>query len=765
MYKSIYVPVDNSDHSNQAIESAIELGKAFDSRLVGCHVYAASMHDYRFKQMEYTLPEEYLEETELERQRRIHDSLITMGLQLISESYLEPMKSRCDEAGLEFEPRMMDGKHHAEIVKDIKGSDYDVVVLGALGIGRVRDSQIGSVCERVARTSDKDVWVIKRLPKRAANGNGNGNGNGANGHGASADALDTILVGVDGSPQSFGALMTAIELAERFGKKVEAIAVYDPYLHYSVFKGVVNVLTERAAKIFRFEEQNQLHEEIIDTGLAQIYQSHLDVAETLAKQRGVELEKTLLDGKAFQKILDHARARQPWLLVVGRIGVHSAKEETGLGSNAENLLRSCPCDILLTTRLEHPELDLRAEESIRWTEDAEERFRRVPESVRGIARTALYRLAIEQGHSVITNALLDDAMERYMPKYTARETEKLAETVALQLARSRPTFICRSCGVTSMEAQPKTCSVCGGAAFDQITEEMLERIAEMEGGLEVDTTYDGRKLKWTADARLALKTIEDAYRRRRAKARIEKKARLSRLPTVTFELARVMIEEETGEPVVLPERGDDRAAPSLGTSEAADHGDEERRLVARDGEQVPLLSAFGWTEDACQRVFRVPAGFMRDRTQQRIELLAYERHAERIDVALVEEGIALGVQMMEELIRSYDAGGAGEKAAAPPAPVSPVPEAPPQPASQAAPKPAGKCPFSAMAGSEGRDVKRDAAKGLYLNEVGLMSALEDERRSALEDERRSSLEGGRRASLESESRAAKGEGEDGDAER
>jgi len=748
MYKSIYVPVDNSDHSNQAIESAIELGKAFDSRLVGCHVYAASMHDYRFKQMEYTLPEEYLEETELERQRRIHDSLITMGLQLISESYLEPMKVRCDEAGLEFEPKMMDGKHHAEIVKDVRGSDYDVVVLGALGIGRVRDSQIGSVCERVARTSDKDVWVIKRLPKRT-NGKGNANAKGANGHEASADALDTILVGVDGSPQSFGALMTAIELAERFGKKVEAIAVYDPYLHYSVFKGVVNVLTERAAKIFRFEEQNQLHEEIIDTGLAQIYQSHLDVAETLAKQRGVELEKTLLDGKAFQKILDHARARQPWLLVVGRIGVHSAKEETGLGSNAENLLRSCPCDILLTTRLEHPELDLRAEESIRWTEDAEKRFERVPESVRGIARTALYRLAIEQGHSVITNAVLDDAMERYMPKYTARETEKLAESIALQLARSRPTFICRSCGVTSMEADPKSCSVCGGHAFDQITEEMLERIAEMEGGLEVDTTYDGKKLKWTADARLALKTIEDAYRRRRAKARIEKKARLSKLPTVTFELARRMVEEETGEPVVLAGRAEDGAAPSTRASEAADGDeerriDEERRLVARDGEQIPLLSAFEWTEEACQRIFRVPAGFMRDRTQQRVELLAYERHAERIDVALVEEGIALGVQMMEELIRSYDVGGAGEKAAA-----SPVPAVAPQPAAQAAPRPAGKCPFSAMAASDGRDVKRDAAKGLYLNEVGLMSSLEGERRSSLDSERR----------------AAKGAGEDGDAER
>ena len=65
---------------------------------MGCHVYAAKLHDYRFKQMEYTLPEEYLDEVELERQRKIHDSLITMGLKLISDSYLDGMSRHCDES-------------------------------------------------------------------------------------------------------------------------------------------------------------------------------------------------------------------------------------------------------------------------------------------------------------------------------------------------------------------------------------------------------------------------------------------------------------------------------------------------------------------------------------------------------------------------------------------------------------------------------------------------------------------------------------------
>jgi hypothetical protein len=50
---------------------------------------------------------------------------------------------------------------------------------------------------------------------------------------------------------------------------------------------------------------------------------------------------------------------------------------------------------------------------------------------------------------------------------------------------------------------------------------------------------------------------------------------------------------------------------------------------------------------------RVPAGFMRNKTQERIEELAKERGAVSIDLALVEEGIELGKKMMAEMISTY----------------------------------------------------------------------------------------------------------------
>src|SRR5207302_9016203 len=99
----------------------------------------------------YNMTEEVQHEQEFESLRKIRDSLITRGLQLISDSYLDVMKAACEKAGLPFEYKTYDGKNWECLVEDIAGSDYDLVVMGALGMGAVKDSQVGSVTDRVTR--------------------------------------------------------------------------------------------------------------------------------------------------------------------------------------------------------------------------------------------------------------------------------------------------------------------------------------------------------------------------------------------------------------------------------------------------------------------------------------------------------------------------------------------------------------------------------------------------------------------------------------
>ena len=531
MFKKIYVPVDNSEYSNQAIEMALALAKPWNATIVGSHVYAAKMHDYRFKQMEYTLPEEYQDENELARQRKIHDSLITMGLQLISESYLDVLQRRCQEAGLVYERKTFDGKHYKVLVEDIAQSDYDLVIMGALGIGAVKDSLIGSVCERVTRRVQRDVLVIKHLADPVACG-------------------ETIVVGIDGSPQCFDGLKTAIELSKAFHKPIEVVSVYDPFLHYVAFNGIVDVLSEQASKVFRFKEQEQLHEEIIDTGLAKIYQSHLEVAREIARADGVDVQLTLLPGKAFEKLLQHVRKVKPWMLILGRIGIHSQPGEMDLGSNTENLLRLAPCHVLLSSGTYVPPIDLRAEESINWSREAEERMQRVPPLVKGIARTAILRFAMERGHSVVTSDVIEQAMEAFMPGYTGRMMGKVAKVLAIEKVRDdqQLTYICEVCGYTAKAENPARCPVCSATAehFQVIDRQVVEAIAAAEGTTLEETTFDGRKLKWSAEARRVLRDVADAYLRRRAKARIEKVARMQKLSVITRELAVPLIEETVG---------------------------------------------------------------------------------------------------------------------------------------------------------------------------------------------------------------------------
>jgi rubredoxin len=231
-------------------------------------------------------------------------------------------------------------------------------------------------------------------------------------------------------------------------------------------------------------------------------------------------------------------------------------------------------------------------------------------------------------------------MDRFMPK-TATATTALAEAVALERAKNGPISMCTGCGITASEASPVKCGVCGGTSFETISREMIERIAAVEGALQEETTYDGRKLRWTEEAKKALWTMKDAYQRRRTKARVEKNARMKKLDVVTLEFARRIVEEETGAPLKL---GSDPIS-----------SDTEKKLIARDEKNVPLVSTLDYAADAAARLLRVPAGFMRNKTQERIEALASDRKLPTIDLPLVEEGIEVGKKLMEEAIAAQEA--------------------------------------------------------------------------------------------------------------
>ncbi|MDP2728911.1 MAG: universal stress protein [Dehalococcoidales bacterium] len=389
MFERFLVPVDNSPYSDLSIEMAIAMGQKFGSHLVGCHVYAARLHDSRFRQMEAGLPDRYQEEGELQRQRQVHDSLITKGLQLISDSYLDVFTTKCQQAEVSCQRRVIEGTNYVELMKEAEANKYDLVVMGIRGLGAVEGSLVGSVCERVARRVRCDVLAVK----------------------TAAPLNQDIVVAVDGSVQSRAGLKAALNLAKSFHTEVEAVSVFDPHFHTVAFRSLAGVLSEEAGKIFRFREQEQLHEEVIHQGLKKIYQGHLDEAVSLARSEGMALKTTLLEGKPFQQILKHLEERQPSLLVVGRFGIHRT-DDLDLGSTAENLLRLSPCHVLIASgEAPAPETAPHLAEAVAlpWTREAETRLENIPVFARAMARRAIDDYARRHGYTEVTPEIMTEA--------------------------------------------------------------------------------------------------------------------------------------------------------------------------------------------------------------------------------------------------------------------------------------------------------------------------------------------------------------------
>ena len=392
MYRNILVPVDNSEYSNYAVDASISLAEKFNSHLVSSHVYAARLHDKRFKQMEGVLPERYQNETVLRKQRVVHDSLITRGLQVISDSYLSAFQEKCADAGITGNGKILEGKNFVEIVNEVQTSSYDLVVLGALGLGAVETSMMGSTCERVLRRVRSDVLVVK---KKSFPGK-------------------KILVALDGSSQSFAGLKVALRIGKDFDLQIEAVSAVDPNFHRYAFHKLSGVLSEKSKKVFKFQEQERLHEEIIDKGLAKIYQGYLNVARKIAEEEKVKIETTLLSGKAFDVIHKRISEVDASLLVLGRFGVHNV-DNLDIGSTAENLVRLSPCNVLVANgQFLVPEENLFQNGSrLPWNMEAELLLERIPAMARGMAKKAIEEYAKERGYREVTSEVMDEAKKKF----------------------------------------------------------------------------------------------------------------------------------------------------------------------------------------------------------------------------------------------------------------------------------------------------------------------------------------------------------------
>src|SRR2546426_2183575 len=457
MYREIFTPVDNSQYADWAVDRAIEICRRSSGRLTSNHVYAARLHDVRFRQLETGLPAQFQTPDEIKKQRKIHDKLIEKGLQLIADSFLDQVGARCAAAEVPLVRQLLEGINYEEIVKEVNrgqgrlpgligfdpnraadydggakiradvrldengrivaedeeaaakvvgnsGRQYDLVAIGAHGLGRQPHSQLGGVVARALRDIEKDMLVVRD---------------------GSPLERGRYLVCVDGSSYSYRAMRIALELAHEFSSSLFVCSAFDVEYHHVVFHNIKDVLSTQASKVFKFEEQEELHNNIIDKGLLKLCQANLKRAEVMAQEfPDVPLQTQILVGKPFQVVMQWAEEIKPSLLVLARHGAHRI-ERTELGSQADNLVRLAPCNVLLAgtggVRPEDiPWIEEDGVAGLPWAPDAEVRILRVPPFAQGIARRAVEEYVLEhtQGASAtVTNKWLDEAIRRLLPTH------------------------------------------------------------------------------------------------------------------------------------------------------------------------------------------------------------------------------------------------------------------------------------------------------------------------------------------------------------
>ncbi len=635
-YRSILLAADSSDHANQATRDAVDIAKLWDARISGAHVYAAKLHDIRFRQMEGGLPEQFRQEDELERQRDVHDDLITRGLSIITDSYLDQLDRICEQENIKFSRRSLEGKNYRELTRETNSGEYDLLVMGAQGLGAVKDSLLGTVCERVSRRSEIDTLVIKNPKQNISEG--------------------PIVVAIDGSTYAYGGLLRGIALAKRWDLELHVISAFDPYYHYVAFNRIAGVLSEEAGKVFRFQEQEQLHEEIIDSGLAKIYDGHLSIARDIAKEHDIKIVSKLLDGKPWEAIAKYLKQNRPGLLIIGKTGIH-ADDELDIGGNSENLLRLAECAVLLTHFEHQPEIERLADVTTSWTVEAEARMENVPCFVQNMARGAILRYAQERGHTVITESIVEEATRQLMPGHAEKAMEDIVTAYdAGELKRS-------------VTAKPMVWNEAAQAQLSNIEDESLRSnlamraekkargantyIVELEHIAAFINEIPAR-FQWQAAALARLSRVPEGFMRDTSRKRIEEYARLNSLDKITLETAEAGLAQsrEAMQGMMqtqnAPEAGEKQSiCPFARMAEAKivpgskDREKNPASVPNQESNQVGIV----WTQDAEHKLQSVPAGYCRDMTRK-----AAESIAERGDKA------SISAKFMEQVLNTFGQG-------------------------------------------------------------------------------------------------------------
>jgi nucleotide-binding universal stress UspA family protein len=139
LFEKILVPLDGSEHSIKALETAVQIAHKFNGKITLIHVYSIGG-----LAISPTPVRGFIE-----------------AIRKVGASILADGEKRVKAEGVHVETLLLEGHAVEQIVKACKEGKFDLVVMGARGLSRIKEMLLGSVSDGVTRHACCPVLVVK----------------------------------------------------------------------------------------------------------------------------------------------------------------------------------------------------------------------------------------------------------------------------------------------------------------------------------------------------------------------------------------------------------------------------------------------------------------------------------------------------------------------------------------------------------------------------------------------------------------------------
>ena len=139
LFEKILVPLDGSENSLQALEKAIQIAKRFDGEIVLLHMYSITVFKLTPSQI----------------------NSYVLELRKAGEKILAEGKKMAYAAGVTVETRLKEGHIVEGIVEISREGNFDLIVMGARGLSKLKELFLGSVSHGVTLHAPCPVLIVK----------------------------------------------------------------------------------------------------------------------------------------------------------------------------------------------------------------------------------------------------------------------------------------------------------------------------------------------------------------------------------------------------------------------------------------------------------------------------------------------------------------------------------------------------------------------------------------------------------------------------